>query len=795
MPRHLVPVLRGLVLVCALALSSSTLAFGELPSSLPAPAFELGAGVQVDALPLVSQHTTVDVAGLVARIELVQVWENKGKVPLEATYVFPTSTRAAVHDLRMQIGDRRELRAEIRPKEKARQAFDDARDHGQTAGLLEQQRPNAVTMHLTHIMPGDRIRVVVEASELIRPIDGVYELVLPQTLGPRYDGNAHSEAFVDNGFVTGARSKVETRVDLTIRSPIGVRGVGSPTHALAPVFASPDEGHVSIRSSSDDVVADRDVILRWRLASDEVQTGVLLYRDRDSGEHTFMVVGEAPGEVPEGLSPPRDVVFVLDVSGSMSGFPLENGKHLLRELLAELRPQDTFNLLFFAGGSAVLSETGSLSATSANLRRAREMLDEMQTGGGTELLSALQKVFALPRGEVDGVTRSRAIVVLTDGMISAERAAFRLVHEHLRDATLFAFGIHANVNRHLIEGLADAGRTEPFVVVDEAQAKKAVDHFRTIAARPALTNVRLSFEGFDANDLEPAAPMDLYPGRPLMVLGRFSGPASGTVIVTGDGVDGPYRREIPIEDHLERREHAPLATLWARERVARLVDRHIDRDVPDEATLKEVEALGLRHRLLTERTSFVVVDPQQRNVGGDLAVVAQPAVMPRDMGGSMGIGGLMGASFSSFGAGGLGARGTGAGGGGLGGFSSGTGRGSAGLSGKADRDITMTTGQPVIMGSLDREVVRRVVRTHTAQVRYCYERRLVANPGLAGQLSLRFVIGADGQVKQVTVQNDGLGDADVASCLTARAKTWQFPKPAGGGIVIVTYPFRFAPAP
>ena len=671
--------------------------------------------------------------------------------------------------------------------------LDEARDNGQTAGLLEQQRPNAVTMHLTQIMPGDTIRVVVEASELIRPIDGVYELVLPQTLGPRYSGNSSprsgSEAFVDNGHVTGTTSRVDTRVDVTVRSPIGVRGIGSPSHAIAPIFANRDEGHVSIRSNADDVVADRDVILRWRLASDEVQTGVLLYRDRDSGEHTFMVVGEAPGDVPEGLAPPRDVVFVLDVSGSMNGFPLENGKHLVRELLGELRPADTFNLMFFAGGSAVLSESGSLPATTTNLQRGRAMLDAMETGGGTELLSALQKVFSLPRGEVDGVTRSRAIVVVTDGMISAERAAFRLVHEHLGDATLFAFGIHGSVNRHLIEGLAAAGRTEPFVVVDASQAKKAVEHFRTIAARPALTNVRLSFQGFQAHELEPSAPMDLYPGRPLMVLGRFRGPASGTVVVTGDGVDGPYRREIPIEDHLERREHAPLQTLWARERVARLVDR----DVPDDAALQEVEGLGLRHRLLTERTSFVVVDPQKRNVGGDLAVVAQPSVVPQDMAGSPG--GLIGAGFSSFGAGGLGTRGTGAGGGGVGGLGSGWGRSGGGLGAKVDRDITMTTGQPVVMGSLDREIIRRVVRAHLAQVRYCYERRLAVNPTLAGQVSLRFVIGADGRVTAVTVAKDGLGDAEVASCLVARAKMWVFPQPAGGGIVTVTYPFRFAPAP
>lgn len=223
--------------------------------------------------------------------------------------------------------------------------------------------------------------------------------------------------------------------------------------------------------------------------------------------------------------------------------------------------------------------------------------------------------------------------------------------------------------------------------------------------------------------------------------------------------------------------------------------RVVDHDATDDAALDEVEALGLRHRLLTERTSFVVVDPQKRNAGGDLAVVAWPSVMPQDMAGLVGIHGLMGAGVGSLGGGGLGMRGAGAAGGGVGGFSGGCGRGSGGLSGNIDRNITTSTGQPVILGSLAPELVRRVVRAHTAQVRHCYERRLVAKATLAGQVALRFVIGADGTVSAVTVAKDGLGDADVASCLVAPAKTWLFPWAAGGGIVIVTSPFRFAPAP
>lgn len=803
----LVHLCRGLVLTLALLMTATTArAFGELPltsaQELPRPGFELAAGTSVDALPLQSQRTTVDVAGVVARIQLEQVWVNRGTVPIEATYVFPTSTRAAVHDLRIRIGKERQLIAEIRAKETAQKIFDAAREQGQTAGLLEQQRPNAVTMHLTNVMPGETITVFVEASELIRPIDGIYEFVLPQTLGPRFAGNPTTvdEAFVDNGFIKGKASTVDTTIDVTVRSPIGVRGIGSPTHAVAPRFASANEGRVLIHSSADDVVADRELVLRWRLAADTVQTGVMLFRDNQTNEHFFMLLGEAPPEVSAATAPPREVVFVVDVSGSMSGFPLQTAKALVRELTTELRPTDTFNIVFFAGGSDVLSTSGSLPATAANLRLGHAMIDAMQGGGGTMLLEALKTSFDLPRGAVDGIGRSRAIVVVTDGMISAERAAFTLVKDRIGDATLFAFGVHGSVNRHLIEGLAAAGRTEPFVVQDATMTQRAVDHFRTVAARPALTNVTVAFDGFNATDLEPSTPTDLYPGRPLVVLGRFTGPSSGQVTVTGTGVGGvAYSNVIAIEDNLERAEHAPLRQLWARERVARLADR----DAPDDKALAEVERLGLRYRLLTERTSFVVVDPTTRNRNGELAAVQQPSVLPKDMSTSFALGGLSGASLGTgYGTGGLGMRGTGAGGGGSG-FGVGGGRGIGTLGGGGNGgDIGLSTRTPprvkagavVVQGSLDKAVITRVIKAHEAQVRYCYERRLMTTPGLAGKVSLRFTIAADGRVTAVTIDADTIKDPALNGCLLGRAKTWRFPSHPGAAVV-VTWPWLFQPAP
>lgn len=802
--------MRALLVVAVFTAAASSSAFGITEDPAAPAGFELPRGADVDALPLRAQTTTVDVAGVVARIRIEQVWVNAGKVPLAATYVFPTSTRAALHDLRLRINDQRELRAEIRVKEQAQKLYDAARDNGQTAALLEQQRPNAVTMNVANILPGDRIVVVVEASELLRSVEGIYELVLPQTLGPRYTGAARSErgsaasvddGFVDNGFVSAASSTVQTRIEVTVRSPIGVKRIGSPSHGISPLFDGKDEAKVVVASSADDVVADRDLVLRWQLAGDDNETGVLLFRDKERGESFFLLLGEAPADVDADDATAREVVFVVDVSGSMSGFPLDTAKGLVRDLVGELRGDDRFNMLFFAGSSTVLAPT-SLAPSASNIARALDTLDRHSGGGGTELGEAMRTALALPVAD-DGVDRARVVVVVTDGFVSTERAVFDDVRDHVGDASVFAFGIGSSVNRDLIEGLAHAGHTEPFVMLDAAQGQRAVDHFRVNVGRPSLTHIDVRFDGFAATDVEPARAPDVFPGRPLVMLGKFSGPSSGNVVVTGTGLRGaPYRNVIAVEDHLEKKEHAPLSSLWARARVARLADTH----TPTPQQLADVEALGLRYRLLTERTSFVVVDPAVRNGAGDFAAVAQPQLLPQGVRGdpssalfgtAAGVGGLSGLNGGSAG---LGTRGAGVGGGGLG---VGFGRsshvaGAIDLGGRGKGGTRIVPGKIIYEGGLSREEIQRVISRSMSQIKYCYEKELTRTPALAGKLVLRWQIAGDGTVRAVTTTENTLapaGSAAVAQCAQRLVSRLTFPAPKGGGTVNVTYPFVFSTAP
>jgi Ca-activated chloride channel family protein len=363
---------------------------------------------------------------------------------------------------------------------------------------------------------------------------------------------------------------------------------------------------------------NRDFVLRYRLEGDRVETGLLLYRGET--ESFFLLLVEPPVRVSPEEVPPREYIFVLDVSGSMHGFPLDTAKTLMRDLLGGLRTTDRFNVVLFSGASRLLAPE-SLPATAENVQAALGVVDHEQGGGGTELAAALQRALAIPA--VDGVSRS--IVVVTDGYIAAETEALDLIRSNLNRANLFAFGIGSSVNRYLIEGLAKAGQGEPFVVSAPAEAEAAAERFRKYVQSPVLTRVVVTSEGFETYDVEPPAIPDVFADRPVVVFGKWRGEAVGSLRVSGTGGAGPYERTLNVAEYEPADENVALRYLWARSRVARLSDYGWRHD--DEQRL-EVTTLGLTYELLTAYTSFIAVHEVVRNHAGDGSDVDQPLPLP-----------------------------------------------------------------------------------------------------------------------------------------------------------------------
>jgi Ca-activated chloride channel family protein len=367
---------------------------------------------------------------------------------------------------------------------------------------------------------------------------------------------------------------------------------------------------------------NKDLVLRWRLAGDAVEAGVLLFPG-ENGDGWFLATLEPPARVRPDAIPPREYVFVLDVSGSMHGFPLDTAKTLMHDLLPRLRPVDRFNIVFFSGGAFVLSSGESLAATPENVRHALETYDRHQGGGGTELLQALKTAYDLPRADR---RIARSVVVVTDGYVGVEAEAFRLVRERLPEASCFAFGIGTAVNRALIEALARAGQGEPTVVLSPRDAAPAAARLERIIAAPVLSQLRYQVEGLDASDVLPGSLPDLLAERPVTLLGRYRGVPRGKIVLTGQSAGGAFRRELDLSGAAPRLENGPLRVLWARRWVELLLDeQHLGaaREIEDAIT-----ELGLSHHLLTPFTSFVAVDSEVVNRGGAGDTVKQPLPLP-----------------------------------------------------------------------------------------------------------------------------------------------------------------------
>lgn len=608
-----------------------------------APYFVVGnAEPGVDALPLKSTQVDVKVSGVIADVRVVQTYRNEGTVPIEARYVFPASTRAAVYALRMRVADR-VVDAEIREKRQARREFDAARREGKRASLLEQHRPNVLQMSIANVMPGETIAVDLRYTETIVPDEGVYRFVFPTVVGPRYNGgtaphpsplplmrereredgtpteNRRDEAWIAQPTLRkGEPARHTFALNATLVAPFPIKALASPSHPFAIAGAGTPRATAKLEANA--AHANRDVVLEYRLAGESIEAGVLVHEGPD--ENFFLALIEPPARAAPDDIVPREYVFVVDVSGSMHGFPLATAKTLLRNLIGGLRPSDTFNVIPFAGGHSLLAPA-SLPATPDNIRQAIRFIDGQTGGGGTELLPALRRALALPAD----TGRARTFVVVTDGYVTIEKEAFELVRANLGRANVFAFGIGSSVNRHLIEGLARAGKGEPFFVFNPQQADAEATRVRRMIEAPVLTRIRARFEGFDAYDLDAPGIPDLFAQRPLVLIGKYRGPAAGTIEIEGLAAGAAVR--LPL--HVARTarggdETKALKSLWARSRVAQLAD--LQKLGEDDATKHEILALGLKYSLLTDYTSFIAVDKVIVNPGGASTAVDQPQPLP-----------------------------------------------------------------------------------------------------------------------------------------------------------------------
>ena len=594
------------------------------------PYFVVKGDPDVDRLPLKDTSVEIAVSGVIADVKVVQTYRNEGSRPINASYVFPASTRAAVYGMRVRIGDQI-IVARVKEREAAKQEFDEAKKEGKSATLLEQNRPNVFSMSLANIMPQDQIEIELRYTELLVPTDGVYEFVYPTVVGPRYSSPTESAASKKDGAAANKDGWVESpythqgekpsstlHISTRVSAGVPIQELSCASHQIAPQWESPTVAQLML-NDADPFQGNRDFILRYRLAGEQIASGLILYQGED--ENFFLYMAQPPLRVASADIPAREYIFVVDVSGSMEGFPLNTSKQLLRDLIGQLRPTDLFNVVLFAGDSTVLS-ANSLPANQENISSAIKLLEEQRGNGGTELLPAVTKAMSLPREE----NVSRSIVLVTDGYISGEQGVFDYIRENLNQCNVFSFGIGSSVNRYLIEGVAKAGMGEPFIVTEESEAPAVAAKFREYIQSPVLTDIEIRPVGFDVYDVHPARLPDLLAARPVILFGKWRGPVTGSFELHGTTGHGEYVTSLDVAGVQPDETNRALRYLWARSRISELSDYGSGNVSADR--VKEITSLGLKYNLLTQYTSFIAVREEVRNPTGDAKDVNQPSPLP-----------------------------------------------------------------------------------------------------------------------------------------------------------------------
>lgn len=572
------------------------------------------------------KHTSVaaSVSGSITRVNVSQEFTNPFSDAIEAIYVFPLPNQAAVDDMTITIGDRK-VKGLIKKRDEARAIYNDAKKRGLIAALLDQERPNIFTQSVANIVPGANIKVEISYVEQLKLEDGVYEFVFPMVVGPRYipgtlqpsDASKISPPIVPKGMRAGHDISIELSIDAGM--PIG--SIQSPSHDVAITQESPDQAIVTLKNQQ--TIPNKDFRLKLDLTGKQITDSFIVHRDDSGGYFSLMIQPPERVDVTDVL--PRELIFVLDTSGSMQGFPIEKAKEAMNSALSQMNPVDSFNVITFAGDTSILFPA-PVPASTANLTKARDFLAGRRGEGGTEMMSAIRAALD-PSDSSDNL---RIVCFMTDGYVGNEMEILNEIQKH-SNARVFSFGIGESVNRFLLDGMARVGRGDVEYVSLDDDGSKAAKRFTERVRKPVLTDISLDWGGLPVEEVYPQRIPDLFSVKPVVVTGRFSGAARGSVRLSGRTRGQYFSREIPVVLPERESSNEVVAKLWARNRVESLMSEDyggIESGKPAQEIRDAIVDLALKYRLMTKFTSFVAVDERVVTDGGVTRSVEVPIEIP-----------------------------------------------------------------------------------------------------------------------------------------------------------------------
>jgi Ca-activated chloride channel family protein len=588
--------------------------------------------------PALKTDIQAKIQGDLTTVTVTQTFENPTSVPLNATYLFPLNKDAAVHAMTMEVGDEI-IQAQIHRIEEAKKKFNKAKKQGKAASLLTQHRPNMFTQRIANLMPGLPVKVTLVYDQTVPRVDGSYELVIPLIVGPRYQPVHSGKApqVVENDVIGGMKKvKAETQfnqwevealpaypdvsrltipdrvskdrvaIHINMEAGAAIPSIYSRTHKIE--VTGDDEKEKSVTLASGRTIDNRDFVLRYQLAGKETQPAFLAFNNSEEGYFSLWI--EPPASPKSKDITAREMVFVLDTSGSMSGQPIEASKVFMRHALNNLRTQDSFRIVRFSNNASEFT-SGPVRATPNNINRGLAYVNSLNANGGTEVANAIRQAFSIPKPD----ETLRIVVFLTDGYIGNESEVLRLITSTIDDARIYAFGVGTAVNRYLLAEMGKKGRGFARFIDPTEDAEEVALELAGKLESPVLTDINIDWGELKVSQVTPSVIPDLFAGDSIRVLGKIEGSGTHTIEVKGRVLG--RKASLPIEavlpDGHEEVTVSPIPQIWARSQIADHMGQinspnHFKTtSLSDDELKQKVIDLGLKHSLVTRWTSFVAV--------------------------------------------------------------------------------------------------------------------------------------------------------------------------------------------
>ncbi|MCX7401167.1 MAG: VIT domain-containing protein [Planctomycetales bacterium] len=585
-------------------------------------------------VPVPLKHTSVtgNIDGYIASVDVTQQFQNPYSSKIEAVYVFPLPENAAVNEFVMTVGERK-IRGIIREREQAEKIYNEARSQGHVASLLTEERPNVFTQKVANIEPGKQIDINIRYFNTLRYDDGAYEFVFPMVVGPRYNPPATTDGIGSvarggNGvsgqntevqyLASNERSGHDVYMSLNIKAGVNIENVRCVNHSVDIKESSESERQITLSPS--DSIPNKDFVLRYKVAGEQIKTAMMTHKD-DHGQYFTMML-YPPAELKQVQRSPMEMVFVLDCSGSMNGRPLDQARAAVTHALQKLTPRDTFQIIDFSNTASQLGPA-PINATPENLRNGLAYLASLNGRGGTEMIEGLKAALDFPHDE----GRYRVVSFMTDGYIGNDADILHAVAQKTGDSRIFSFGVGQSPNRYLMDRMALLGRGAVAYLSLNDDPVRIMEQFQDSISHPAMTDLSINWGSMNVTDVYPQIVPDLIVGRPVVLTGRFTGEL-GTVTVNGRTGMQPVSYSVALDARDANKEHKGIGAVWARLKIADLMAQ-ISR-TPDQAEQIQQSVLrtALDYSLMSALTAFVAVDSMTKTEGAFGTTVAVPVPVP-----------------------------------------------------------------------------------------------------------------------------------------------------------------------